>query len=174
MYVLVEFEDDDGDEERYREMTTGLAFALNGTVFYGDSSSAGEFKSFLCRNPSNEQFSIDYRTRLKMKSDSVIQSEFLHELSRNIAFTANILNLSHVFLGGNLDTQSSELSDLIQKEANINWLYSDEVNLELVFSRSDEHPAAIGAAGLALERLFEIPFIQVSAIVKEVFSFMLE
>ena len=173
LYVLLELEDDPRLATSYKRMSTGWAFALNGTVYYGDSGSAGEFKSFLARTHSEDQFSIDYRTRLTMKSNAAVRGAFMEELARNIAFTANILNLSHIFLGGNLDTMSSELSGIIQREVNINWLYNGKVDLDLRFSGTEAYPVAVGAAGLAAERLFEIPFMRVSAIVEEIFSFHL-
>lgn len=171
LYVLFEMEDDPALAQVYKRMSTGWAFALNGTVFYGDTGSAGEFKSFLCRSHNEDQFSIEYKTRLTAKSNPAIRTAVLEELARNIAFTTNILDLSHVFLGGNLDTMRSEFSGIIQREVDINWLYNNRSELDLHYARTEDYPVAVGAAGLAVERLFEIPFMRVSAIVEEVFSF---
>lgn len=171
LYVLVEMEGDDQYSTHYRRMGTGWALALKGSVYYGDQNTAGEFKSFLCRQRNEDQFAVDYNARLSMKSDLQARARFLRELARNIAFTANILNLSHVFLGGNLESMSSELSPLILEEANINWIYDWDVDLKLVYSKAENYPVAVGAAGLAVERLFEIPFLKVSSMVSITYEF---
>lgn len=171
LYVLVELEGDDQYSTHYQRMGTGWALALKGSVYYGDQNAAGEFKSFLCREHNENQYSMDYHSCLSMKNDLEARTRFLEELARNIAFTANILNLSHVFLGGNLESMSTELSPLIMKEVNINWLYDWDVDLQLIYSKVENYPVAVGAAGLAVERLFEIPFLKVSSIVSNAYEF---
>lgn len=170
LYVLVELEEESFYKSQYKRMGTGWGFALNGKVYYGDSGSAGEFKSFLCRAHDEDQFSINYNTRLLMKTDIDIRESFLRELARNIAFTVNVLNLSHVFLGGGIEGMSIRLTELIHEEVRINWLYDWDVDLTLIFSKTGDFPAAIGAAGLAAEKLFEVPFMQISRIISEVYS----
>lgn len=171
LYVLVEMEGDDQYSTHYRRMGTGWALALKGSVYYGDQNTAGEFKSFLCRERNEEQFLLDYNARLSMKTDRQARSRFLRELARNIAFTTNILNLSHVFLGGNLESMSSELSPLIMEETNINWIYEWDVDLQLIYSKAENYPVAVGAAGLAVENLFQLPFLKVSSIVSIIYDF---
>jgi hypothetical protein len=71
-----------------------------------------------------------------------------------VALFVNTFNLSHVFVGGNIDWAYSSLREELGKEIELNWAYPDKHRCEIAISSLGDKAVAYGAAGMVLERMF--------------------
>jgi predicted NBD/HSP70 family sugar kinase len=154
LFLLVEFRDI-RDRERFHEKTAvGIGIVINGRVHYGHRYSAGEFRSVLCTPDSRGQFSLTEEEAFRIEEDPEVLHRFIRELSKNVAMLVNTFNLSHVFLGGDIERYKREVQSVLTQEIEMNWPYPDEVRCKIRFSSLGDKSVAFGAAGMVLHRLF--------------------
>ncbi|UCF99687.1 MAG: ROK family transcriptional regulator [Spirochaetaceae bacterium] len=154
LFLLVEFRDIK-DRERFHEKTAvGIGIVINGRVHYGTRYSAGEFRSIYCTPECKGQFSLTEEEAFRIEEDPEILHRFIRELAKNIAMLVNTFNLSHVFLGGDIERYKKEVQTVLSEEIERNWPYPDEVRCKIRFSTLGEKSVAFGAAGVVLHRLF--------------------
>ena len=138
-------------------MAIGLGIVLNGEVHYGHDHSAGEFRSVLHEEENVNQFSITDEEARRFLTDSGIDEKIVNELSQNIAFLVNTLNLSKVVLGGPIESLKETIVPILRNTIQRHWAYPNNVNCEIAFSRLGEMSVAFGAAAMFLEHLISIP-----------------
>lgn len=162
IYVLVETGDPAAPDERTSGIGIGLSFVLGGKVYRGADYTAGEFRSLFRKRNSNSQFSLKNTDTYRIHTDPTIRRAFLRELARHIALFSNTLNLNHVFLGGDIDELADELMPVLHQEREKNWAYKGVYDIPLNVSTSDhgKDAVAIGAAGMMLEELFDVPSLK--------------
>jgi predicted NBD/HSP70 family sugar kinase len=131
-----------------------MGIVLNGRVHYGHHYSAGEFRSVLCTPECKGQFSLTDEEAARLEEDSRVLHRFICELSKNVAMMVNTFNLSHIFLGGDIERYKREVQGVLQEEIQRNWPYPDEVPCKIRFSSHGDKAVAYGAAGMVLHRLF--------------------
>jgi hypothetical protein len=100
------------------------------------------------------QFSLTDEEAFRIEEDPEIMARFIGEFSRHVALFVNTFNLSHVFLGGNLDFEGQSTRDVLYRAIQDNWAYPDEVPVQIAYSSLRERAVAYGAAGMVLERMF--------------------
>jgi predicted NBD/HSP70 family sugar kinase len=153
LFLLVEFRDVK-DRTRFHEKTAvGIGIVINGRVHYGHRYSAGEFRSTFCTPQSKGQFSLTEEEAYRI-GDPEILHRFIRELAKNTALMVNTFNLSHVFLGGDIERYKKEVQAVLTEEIEKNWPYPDEVRCKIRFSSLGDKSVAYGAAGMVLHRLF--------------------
>jgi len=154
LFLLVEFRDIK-DRERFHEKTAvGIGIVINGRVHYGHRYSAGEFRSTFCTPQNKGQFSLTEDEAYRIEEDPEVLHRFIRELAKNAALMVNTFNLSHVFLGGDIERYKSEVHTVLSEEIEKNWPYPDEVRCKIRFSSLGDKSVAYGAAGMVLHRLF--------------------
>ncbi len=154
LFLLVEFRDI-RDRTRFHEKTAvGMGIVINGRVHYGQAYSAGEFRSALCTEECRGQFSLSEEEAFRIEADPQVLRRFIRELSRNVAMMVNTFNLSHVFLGGDIERYRREVHAVLSEEIQRNWPYPDEVRCRIRFSSLGDKAVAFGAAGMVLHHLF--------------------
>ena len=154
LFLLVEFRDIK-DRERFHERTAvGIGIVINGRVHYGQRYSAGEFRSIFCTPECKGQFSLSDDEAFRIEEDPEVLHRFIRELAKNIAMMVNTFNLSHVFLGGDIERYKKEVQGVLSEEIERNWPYPDEVRCKIRFSSLGDKSVAFGAAGMVLHRLF--------------------
>jgi predicted NBD/HSP70 family sugar kinase len=157
IFVLVEFRHGDVLHSLYGSIAAGMGIVLNGKVHYGESFTAGEFKSLFWKPPNKGQFSLTDEELLRVEKDRELFIRFTRELSMNIALLVNTFNLSHVFLGGSIEKFQSDIIPILREEIQKNWSYPNEVKCAIRFSSFGDRAVAYGAAGMFLERVFAHP-----------------
>jgi predicted NBD/HSP70 family sugar kinase len=154
VFVLVEFRNVRDRLRLHQKTAVGMGIVLNGRVHYGHRYSAGEFRSVLCTPECSGQFALTDEEAARIEEDPQALNRFVRELSKNVAMIVNTFNLSHVFLGGNIERYKREVQSALQEEIQRNWPYPDEVQCRIRFSSQGEKAVAYGAAGMVLHRLF--------------------
>ena len=154
LFVLVEFRDIPDEKIIHEKTAVGIGIVIEGKVYYGSDFSAGEFRSVFRHKDSPGQFSLDKSEVTVVDTDEVVRRKFIEELSRNIALLVNTLNLSMVFLGGDIEKFQPEVTEILREEIERNWAYPGPVECEIRFSTLRDRAVAYGAAGMVLDRLF--------------------
>jgi predicted NBD/HSP70 family sugar kinase len=169
VFVLVELNDVRRAPTPVERIGVGLGLVINGRVHHGYHFSAGEFRSIFRDASSSGQFDLSSEDAVHIESDSDILRRFLVELAKHIALFVNTFNLSHVFVGGdieNVDGAPEALRGILTQEIANNWPYPvEEADCTIAFSSLHERAVAYGAAGMVLERIFSDPEL-VSGIVE--------
>jgi predicted NBD/HSP70 family sugar kinase len=169
-YVLVDLEEKNSHADCYERVGIGWGFGLGGSVYYGSENMSGEFRSFLVGEAADGQFSIPYHELRMMKSDAAVQKRFVDELARNIAFVADLMDLSHIFIGGAIERIGSELTERIKADLTNYWMYDLTRDRQIIYSTNGDHPVATGAAGMVVLKLFETSGIEASDLLDHVFE----
>ncbi|MFP4011641.1 MAG: ROK family protein [Spirochaetaceae bacterium] len=166
LFCLVELRDVENIKLIHEKTAVGFGIVLGGNVHYGHEFSAGEFRSIL-RSPEHlGQFSLNRDEAFRIDEDPELMDRFVRELSKHVALFVNTFNLSHVFLGGNLDFEGLHVRRVLDEAIQENWPYPDRVSTKLAFSSLRERAVAYGAAGMVLERMFaDIELMRVAAAV---------
>ena len=154
LFLLVEFRDATDRQRLHEKTAVGIGIVIGGSVHYGHTYSAGEFRSILCTAESKGQFSLTGEEAVRIEEDGEILSRFIRELSSNIAMLVNTFNLSHVFLGGHIERYKREVQSALFEAIQQNWPYPDEVKCTIQFSSLGDRAVAYGAAGMVLHRIF--------------------
>jgi predicted NBD/HSP70 family sugar kinase len=154
LFLLVEFREVEKDRPSHQKTAVGIGIVLNGRVHYGHRYSAGEFRSTFCTPRSRGQFSLTDEEANRIEEDPEILHRFIRELAKNAALMVNTFNLSHVFLGGDIERYKKEVREVLTEEIESNWPYPDEVRCKIRFSSLGDKSVAYGAAGMMLHRLF--------------------
>ena len=169
-YVLVDLEEKNAHADRYERVGIGWGFGLGGAVYYGSENMSGEFRSFMVEEASDGQLSIPYQELLTMKSNPDVHKRFVSELARNIAFVADLMDLSHIFIGGTIELVGAELSERIRHDLTNYWMYDLSRDKRIIYSSNGDHPVATGAAGMVVSKLFETSGIGASDLLNHVFA----
>jgi predicted NBD/HSP70 family sugar kinase len=154
LFILVEFRDVRDRLRVYQRIAVGMGIVINGRVHYGHHYSAGEFRSTFCTPDCQGQFSLSDEEAARLEEDPQILQRFVRELSKNVAMMVNTFNLSHVFLGGDIERYKREVQSILSEEIQRNWPYPDTVPCRIRFSSHGDKAVAYGAAGMVLHRLF--------------------
>ena len=154
LYVLVQVRRSGFGRHLYGGVGVGVGVVLNGTLYAGRASTAGEFRSIFWDNLSSGQFTLTDEEASRVHSDPQIRHRLFREIARNMALVVNILNLQNVFFGGDIMTFASEFRAILQEEINRNWPYDTDVSCTVQASTFGENAVAYGAAGMLLDRLF--------------------
>lgn len=154
LFVLIEFRKNHSTEVKHGGLAVGMGIVIDGKVHHGSTFSAGEFRSILWKKGNINQFSIRNEAFGKIKKNAEIRRELFTELSRHIALFVNTFNLSHVFFGGDVLPYQDELTCLLKKEIQHNWVYANTVDCSIQFSNPAHLSVAYGAASMILNQLF--------------------
>ena len=153
LFVLVEFRNLN-EEEIHEAISVGLGIVIDGKVHYGNGFFAGEFRSAFAVDTHNGQFALTKDEIILIEKDPDILNKFFKELGKNLALLINTFNLSHVFLGGDIEKYRPEISEVLKDELKINWPFPFAAKREIMFSSLGDRAVAFGAAGMVLNRLF--------------------
>jgi predicted NBD/HSP70 family sugar kinase len=140
-------------------LAVGMGFVIDGTVHYGSSYSAGEFKSVFKGGGRGSQFSVPDELLKKASEDQDAFKVVAEELGRNIALLVNSLNLTNIFIGGSIEKYRNIIIPIFEAEIRKNWAYDIPVDCEIGFSELGDKVVAYGAAGRLLEEFFSVPAI---------------
>ncbi len=156
IYILGETRKNTVQDPRYKGIAIGTSIAIDQKVHNGKQFSSGEFQSVFRTGEHLNQFSVTDREAEIYENDDTIFSLIAHELSKNVAFVVNMLNLQQVVLGGRMEYHP-EIISIMREEIVKNWAYSTPVDVTVRFSSLQELTIAYGAAGMFLESLFSLP-----------------
>lgn len=161
IYILGETRNNKAKDAEYNGIAIGTSIVFDQRVHYGHDFSAGEFQSVFRSGEHLNQFNITDHDAGIYEVDETIFRTVARELSRNIAFLVNMLNLKEVVLGGRIEYHP-EIITVMREEIDRNWSYDSETRVTVRFSELQEQTVAYGAAGMFLEQLFSLPDVSPS------------
>jgi predicted NBD/HSP70 family sugar kinase len=138
----------------YGGIGVGLGVAINGTLYPGSRFTAGEFRSVFWKGDVTGQFTLTEEEAARVQIDHTSRSKLFRELAKNVSLIVNVMNLDHIFIGGDVIEFEDELKPIIEEELVRNWPYETEVACDVRFSSYGENAVVAGAAGMVLDRLF--------------------
>ncbi|MEM5946954.1 ROK family transcriptional regulator [Spirochaetia bacterium 38H-sp] len=154
LFVLVEFKNRRQHIKEHGGIGIGFGIVLDGKLHYGNTFSAGEFRSAFSRGEYASQMRISPEDLHKLPEDKAVMDRFLDELFANIACIVNVLNISHVYLGGDIELLGDSVCDMLTEYIMKNWMYPLPVHCNVKMSSLHEFAVAYGAAGMILDRIF--------------------
>ena len=154
LYVYLQIHPSSSRPVVYGGIGVGLGLVINGTIFPGATFTAGEFRSAFWEEGRSGQFSLSDQDALLVTKDAKIRKKLFRELAKNLAVIINVVNLSHVFIGGDVLGYDQELTPIIKDELQKNWPYDTPPVCEIHYSTFGDQAVAYGAAGMMLDRLF--------------------
>lgn len=154
LFALVEFREGRTPRDFYKGIAMGIGIVIDGRVYYGLDSSAGEFRSASWKEPNAGQFSLTDSEMLHVETDAAVRRRFIRELSVNLALLVNTFNFNRVFLGGDIEKYEEEVKPVLSAAIRRNWSYETDVNCKITFSSLGPRSVAYGAAGMFLGQIF--------------------
>lgn len=135
----------------------GYGFIIEGKLFRGSQSRSGEYRSSraLRRNGPN-QVSINNEELLSLESDDNLKRDLVREVLSDALSYISLFDPTYFYIGGFLSSpEYQEIAEnILSNYLEVNQSYSKRI----IFS-TDQADAAIGAASLALSKLYSVPHI---------------
>lgn len=157
LFCFCEFVDDSPYARAFRRISIGTGITLDGRVQYGARYRAGEFRSAFATPDIPGPFAFRrYEEYLTAKTDRSMMTVLIDELSKNIAFVANFLDVDAVYFGGGIEDYREEVATSLERAVAVNWLYEPYFprNVDVRFVHPGEKPVARGAAAIVLRKIF--------------------
>lgn len=153
LFVLIEFWKYYSDVDGTPQPTIGIGLGFDGKIYRGSHFTAGEFKSVFNQDAKNShQVVIEDGVRIT-ENEEHLQS-YIREVSRNIAFLVNTLDIGNIFIGGDVETFESFMPDMLKTALRENSLEGRDSSCQIQFSSLGYHAVSYGAAALVLDRVF--------------------
>lgn len=156
MYVMVQHRPQQPVKNSPKNISVGFGFVLNGKIYHGANSSAGEFRSMMWDSSSKNQF-VNGKDSIKSLSDEKKVLPIFKELAKNVSFLVNTLNLDVVYVGGIERKYAEEIVKYIREDVIYLWPYEWNKTSTITTGVISENVVSIGAAILVLDKLFSIP-----------------
>lgn len=137
----------------------GLGFVIDGSVYYGGSGSAGEFRSIYWHPGYRNQFAIPDTEAHDVLHRPDALPRLVEELASHVGLLANTLDLEVVYVGGDVAPIKDLLMGAISTAIQNNWPYDEERECRVELATLDEDIVAVGAAANVLEQIFGEPIL---------------
>lgn len=159
MTILGEFRNVDVARNRVSGTAFGIGIVIRGSVFHGDTFTAGEFRSLRYdqKHPSHSQFAITDAEAARLPKDAAVLGRVFDEVAYNMSLLVNCLDMTKIVVAGDFAKYERELSPRIEREIRRNWLYATQKLCSIEYSPDAAQAVPIGAAGLFIEKLFSVP-----------------
>ncbi len=154
IYVLGEFRKARFLGDNTHLLAIGIGIVIDKKVHYGKEFLAGEYQSPQYKEGNKTQFSISNSEILSIESDLEFVHRIKDELSRDLAFIINVLNLTQITIGGDLIQFFDEIKTSLSFEINKNSSYKGLSKFKIERATQGIDSIAFGAASMLREYLF--------------------
>lgn len=159
LFLLLEFRSGPSRSLYGGDIGLGLGFVMNGSVYYGEEGSAGEFRSLYWHPGFTNQVGIpDDESSGILNRPDVLQ-RFVEEVGKHVALFVNTLNLQKVYIGGDVETIDDLLIGTIKSAIASNWPYDELTECDVELATHAKDIVAVGAAAMVLEHIFAEPLL---------------
>ena len=158
MYVLAEHRPLQPVKDSPKNLSVGLGLILNGKIYHGANSTAGEFRSVHWQSPSKTQFSPDCASVQSLDDPNALKT--FRELAKNIAFLVNTLSLDVVYVGGLEKKYAEEIVKYIREEIVYLWPYGWNKTTIVSTASVSQRSVSYGAGANVLDKLFSVPELE--------------
>ncbi len=160
LFLLLEFRSGPSRSIYGGDIGMGLGFVIDGSVYYGETGSAGEFRSLFWHPGFTNQFALPDSDAVDILSRPDELARLIHEIAKHVALLVNTLNLRRVYVGGDVAGIHGLLIGAIRSAIEGNWPYDDPVDCDVELATHAQDIVAIGAAAMVLEHIFEEPVLR--------------
>ena len=140
-----------------RHVGVGLGLILGGIVQYGGKVANGEFYTDGWCGDDLSQTSMTAAELVATREDAALRRRFLQEILSNLTPIVSMLNPEVVVLAGEFRERFAEVEAEIRSSTHLRYLSSRIPTATFRTSAFDRDEVAAGAAGMVLEKLFELP-----------------
>ncbi len=158
MYVMAEHRPLQPVKDSPKNLSVGLGLILNGKIYHGAYSTAGEFRSVFWNSPSKSQFSPACEVVKSLDDQTAVQT--FRELAKNIAFLVNTLSLDVVYVGGIEKKYAEEIVKFIREEIVYLWPYGWNKTTVVSTASASQRSVSYGAGAKVLDKLFSVPELE--------------
>lgn len=159
LFLLLEFRTGPARSMYGGDIGMGLGFVIDGSVYYGETGSAGEFRSVFWHPGFTNQFAIPDVEAVDVLNRPDVLPRLVEEIAKHVALLVNTLNLGRVYIGGDVGSIQDLLVGTIQSAIASNWPYDDRVECGVELATHAQDIVAVGAAAMVLEHIFEEPVL---------------
>lgn len=154
IFVLGEFRKARSLGDSTHLLAIGLGIVIDNKVHYGKQYLAGEYQSPQYIEGNKTQFSISNNEIELIQSDLELINKVKCELSRDLAFLVNVLNLTQITIGGDLVQFFDILKPCLESEIQKNSSYKGLNTFTIEKASKGIDSIALGAASMLRENLF--------------------
>ncbi len=156
MFIMAEYRHLQPVEKAPQNLSVGLGLILNGKIYHGANSTAGEFRSMQWECPSKTQFSLEEQSL----ESTEIREKLFRELAKNIAFLVNTLSLDVVYVGGIEKQFAEEIVKFIREEIVYLWPYAWNKTTVVSTASVSQKAVSYGAGTMVLDKIFSVPELE--------------
>jgi hypothetical protein len=144
--------------DEYRRIVHGMALFFDQKSFEGSHHRAGEVRmqSHLPYTDGIKAFG-DYLTRLQLKNKPDVFKQYFDSLVFDISYVSTLVDVDKVFVFGSLRQYKSEFIERFSEVSERTSYYPELNAITVDFPELTHDSMTLGAAGMAIERLFSIP-----------------
>jgi hypothetical protein len=148
----------DPPTDEYRRIIHGMALFFDQKSFNGSRHRAGEVRmqSHLPYSDGIKSFG-DYMTRLRLKSKPELFGKYLDSLVFDIGYVATLMDVDKVFILGSLRQHKDRIVERFGEISEKASYYPQLGEISVEFPELTHDSMTLGAAGMAIERLFSVP-----------------
>lgn len=152
--VLGEFRKSKIESEEKGGIAIGLGIVIKGSILHGDNFSAGEFQSLGKSQENPSQFNVSPEEAEIITTNEIILRNVLRELANNISLLVNTMNITQLYIEGDLVKTEMIFRPILRDEIQRNWSYDSQADCQIHFSDGGKEVVAHGAACYLIEKLF--------------------
>jgi predicted NBD/HSP70 family sugar kinase len=155
LFLFIEFKHSLYSDSGHGRIGIGLGIVIDGKIHYGTNSFAGEFKSIFCKKKeyfkqlSQEEYNLD-----NLLEDPKVMQKVVREISLNIGFLMNVLDINEIVIGGDIENIGSDIIKEIESAIRNNWQFPIQRPINVRYSSHGPETVACGAAGKLITDLF--------------------
>jgi hypothetical protein len=155
IFLMIEFNQVNVPHKKYGGIGIGLGIVVDGKLYHGAHSYAGEFRSAFCNGDDDFQLSLSRDDLSHLFDDHAVFERFCDELSRNIAMLANTMDIGCIYVGSDCEPQGREFCQTLEKAIGMGWPFPVEKRIPISYSSIGAYSVAIGAARQMYMHLFD-------------------
>lgn len=130
-------------------VAVGMSLVLNGKLWNGTSGAAGEFRSFQHVAGDTRQLHLRPEEERQLMTSGKHKEEMISDVTRNIAFLLNTLDIETFVLAGDMTHLADDLERRLREEIRNNWMFPFDRPLRFIVDPHHEYTVAEGAAIVA-------------------------
>ncbi len=154
----MEFVENDPPTDKFKRIIHGMALFFDQKSYEGGNHRAGEVRmqGHLAQTGGIKSFG-DYMTRLQLKSKPELLREYYNSLVYDISYVSTLLDVDKVFILGSLRRDKADFVKSFNEISKKTSYYPSLHEITVDFPELTHDSMTLGAAGMAIERLFSIP-----------------
>ena len=137
----------------------GLGVSIDGKVYHGAHSSAGEFCSTSWRGECTGQTGIPDSELMKMREDEQIFRAWIKDIFNSLVPVLAVFDPKVFYLIGKPFSNKDYILDMMRSESPAFFDLLEKYGIDLEFDIDDEMAVSEGAAMMYLQNMFSIPEI---------------